>query len=248
MTSPFDDPFAELFGQAPVGQAQPMMYRQGTIVTFNPNTLENTVLVSGSTFTNLPLLGVAEAATLVAGSVVGLIAVADTWAIIGRFVVPNTPGAIQAITLLNQSIFAHSITTAETTASTTYTDLATVGPTVTVNVGPSGRLVILQAALFGGGAAAGVSPVYEARASVDVSGANTISASDATIFAQRRFQNIAIGGGTGATVSWVDQLSMSTITVLSGLNTGNTTITMKYRSPNATTLTFQNRSLVVIRL
>jgi hypothetical protein len=64
-----------------------------------------------------------------------------------------------------------TITTSETTTSTSYTDLATVGPTVTVTTGQL-ALVIWGAQLTNN------TNNTSARVSVDVSGASTIAADD----------------------------------------------------------------------
>src|SRR5690349_6190412 len=92
---------ASLFDDPPAGPSQPMAYRQGIIQTFNQNTLENTVLVGDSILTNLPVLGVAEAASYVPNTVVGIHCVGSSWSIVGRFAIPNTADATNAISLLS---------------------------------------------------------------------------------------------------------------------------------------------------
>ncbi len=118
------------------------------------------------------------------------------------------------------------IATAETTTSTSYTDLTTVGPSVTATIPNSGNaLVILTvgssntnngAECAMGFAAAGAA-VDDARAVINPSrNANEV-------------------------------LQYSGVFFVSGLTTGSNTFTAKYRT-EANTCTFRNRSIVVIPL
>lgn len=133
----------DLFDPPPTGGAQPLLYRQGIVTAFNAVTLQNTVNVGGTPCVDLPLLGVAEADTLTAGSVVGLMWTGTEYAIIGRLVRPNTAAATDAINRLANGTQSAQITTSEDTTSTSYVDLATVGPTVAITVKSSGKLLIL---------------------------------------------------------------------------------------------------------
>lgn len=135
-----------LFDPPAASGAQPLSYRQGTIVTFNQITLQNSVRVGRTVLNDLPLLGVAEADTLGPGSVVGLMSTGTEYAIVGRFVRPNTADATDAINRLSNSIRSAQITTSEDTTSTTFTDLATIGPVVQITVKSSGKLLILISA------------------------------------------------------------------------------------------------------
>src|SRR5688572_33253275 len=153
VTLPFN--IASLFSTPPAGPSQDVRYRQGVIVTFDQNTLENTVLVDEGLLTNLPLLGVGEATLLAPGAIVGIVVIGDsgrgkTMAILGRFVVPNTADAADAVGLLNNQIHADFIGTLEggLTEGALPGDLATLGPTVTVNVGVSGRVLVLASAFI----------------------------------------------------------------------------------------------------
>lgn len=112
----------------------------------------------------------------------------------------------------------------QTTTSTSYTDLATVGPTVSITLNSARRvLVIGKAELFQVGA---VSAVY---ASWAASGATTIAADDG---------NCIRHNGNGNPESYA---SMS----FHDLNAGTTTFTMKYRV-QANTGRYDFRSLAVI--
>lgn len=117
------------------------------------------------------------------------------------------------------------IATSETTTSTSYADLATVGPAVTVTVGSSGRVMVITRADISNSLAA--SPTFMSYA---VSGASTAAASDD--FALR---------------SNGEEFAASLVTIETGFTPGSTTFTAKYRVV-AGTGTFLRRSLIVIPL
>lgn len=118
-----------------------------------------------------------------------------------------------------------TVVTSQTTASTSYTDLSTVGPTVTVTVGSSGKvLVTMNCELFTSG-------VNNAYASILISGATTQAATD----------DQAIQNGTGADCAGGQSF------LLSGLSTGSTTFKMQYRV-SAGTGTFARRRVSVLVL
>lgn len=247
VSGPID--YAGLFAGDPAGPSQNVKFRQGTILSFNPNTLQNTVSVGGATLTDLPVLGVAEASTLVPGAVVGIQVVgeadsAKSMSIIGRSVIPNTPDAVSAITLLNQSIFTAAVLTGETCSSPspTYTDLATVGPVVTLNVGPSGRILIIASAQIQWAAA----DVSGAFFDVVFSGANTRNTNEPADPLVGSHENWV----TTAGAQTVDITTVTAQAVFSGLNTGVTTVKMVYAKEAAATLNPQifRRVLTVIKL
>jgi hypothetical protein len=121
---------------------------------------------------------------------------------------------------------AAAVVTTETTTSTTYTDLATVGPAVTLVVPASGRVIVT---VTGGMLnSTGSNPGYMAFA---MSGANTSTGNDSTAL------NLLGNGFQKASASFV----------LSGLTPGSTTFTAKYRTTGGTE-TFQNRSIWAIPL
>lgn len=110
------------------------------------------------------------------------------------------------------------IATSEGTASGTYTDLATVGPSVTVVTQTTAFVIV------GTGTANG-------NMSYAVSGASSISASDNTDF----------GVGTANAVQG------SFMSLASGLTPGPNVFTAKYRSNSGTAL-FNNRTICVVPL
>src|SRR5262245_41806977 len=180
MTMPSD--LAPLFSSPPPGSAQDVRYRQGTIITFDPVTLSNTVNVGGSVLTDLPVLGVGEITLLVPGAVVGLASIGlpgggQTLAILGRFVRPNTADATNAVSLLSVRTQAAFDTNNVSTTSATYVDLG--GPFVSGVVGPTGRVLVFVGGLITGNSqVSGATIADVARISVQMTGANVVAATD----------------------------------------------------------------------
>jgi len=121
---------------------------------------------------------------------------------------------------------AQNVNTSETQASNTaYGDLATSGPAVTLTTGTSAVVAISSGAIKGSGG-------NSAFVAVDVSGATTIAAAD----------------GNGVVISEYaasHNLSMARTFVITGLNAGSNTFTLKYKNDGGGTWTFFNRSIVV---
>ena len=119
---------------------------------------------------------------------------------------------------------AAAVTTSETTTSTSYTDLATAGPAVTVTSGTLALVIVgcdLSNATVGVRAAMGYA----------VSGATTIAATDVDAF-------IAQASAAGRRFA----ASRAFLVTLTG---GSNTFTAKY-SVSAGTGTFRNREIIVI--
>lgn len=116
---------------------------------------------------------------------------------------------------------ADYVAASENRTTTTYGDLATVGPTVTVNVGESGCVLVALATALGNGGG-------YAQMSFAASGANTVAASDT--------RAIAVTGTT--------QRIGSTF-LLTGLLPGITTITAKYNATAGTANFFDRRVAAV---
>lgn len=245
------DDVVDLFADPPPGPAQPVTYRQGTILMFDPATLSNRVNVGGTVLEDLPLLGVGEATLLTEGAVVGIMVIGDagarSMAILGRLVRPNTADATAAVTLLNSLVHADSITVQESRTADTYGDLTTPGPARTVRVGPSGRLlVVLTSQIQFVEAAAGGLAQRGGYVSVALSGANTVSADTAadTVLAAMNV-GITATGLAGLAV----QGAYTASGVFEGLNVGETTVTMKYASQySGEQMDFGRRNLIVIAL
>lgn len=224
----FSDDLTPLFTAQPAGAAVPMMYRQGVIQTWDPVTLANTVKVGQRVFTNLPVLGVAEAASFTEGSTVGIAVVESTWAIIGRFVIPGTAEAQDAITQIGQRARTARIDTNETLTTAAWSDLATVGPVVTgVLVPASGKAFVTVSATIGPNPT--ISPEWGA-ATYEIIGPTNVAPNlnEALLIWAARF------------------MGASRTSVVEGLTPGGPyTFVMKYHG-NGTFLTnFSNRVLTV---
>lgn len=119
---------------------------------------------------------------------------------------------------------SNTVATSQTTTSTSFTDLTTVGPTVTVTTGTT-ALVVMTARLS-------IASVNQAALmGFAVSGATTIAAADAsTIYVDSR----------GAADQTVQMSAIYQVTLTAGSNV----FTAKYRSTTGTA-TFVNRTLMV---
>ena len=127
-----------------------------------------------------------------------------------------------------QRVFAQAtVTTPESTASTTYADLATTGPAVTVTTGAQ-ALVMINSNIYN------TTADVAAFASVAVSGATSLSASSQWC--------IRVDGDTD-TQPW--RLGCSQL--FTGLTPGTHTFTMKYKV-DANTGFFQDRHIAVLPL
>jgi hypothetical protein len=135
----------------------------------------------------------------------------------------------------------------ETCSSTTYTDLTTIGPRVTVPVRSTGRILVVATAQIQGVSTAALSTSNDGRFDVEFSGANTRSPNE-TLDPLVGVSKLAIVTITNNQFAWISTVTAQA--VFEGLNAGNTTITMKYRNPNAATNTsdFFRRTLTVITL
>lgn len=133
-----------------------------------------------------------------------------------------------AVATLGFNLATADVTASETTTSATYANLTTTTDQVTVPIGSSGKaLVFFQAKMSNSGAN------YN-YVSFELSGANTVSATDAyCIQHASSAANVARQSGTPL--------------LLTDLTPGFTTFKMKYRT-NTGTATFSNRRITVIPL
>lgn len=118
-----------------------------------------------------------------------------------------------------------NVNTQEGTTSSSYTDLATVGPSVTLVTGSS-AFIDISSQVFNN------STGNNGYISVAVSGATTLAASDSN--------GVTVSQYTGGGFS----ICMCRRFKLTGLTPGSNTFTMKYRC-NGSTWNFSNRSLLV---
>lgn len=131
----------------------------------------------------------------------------------------------------------HEVTTQQSRSSTTFGDLATVGPTVTVNVGQTGRVLVLYACQIGwidnntDGAVGG-------EAGIEVTGATSRPVGD-----DQRLRAFTQSGGTTYNSA---NFQLANMKFFTGLNPGLHTFRMKYRSLTAgKNCDFDNRSIAV---
>jgi hypothetical protein len=142
----------------------------------------------------------------------------------------TTAGRVFVATGLNsiaeRAIGSATVNAQETTTSTSFVDLATVGPSATLTTGQT-VIVILSAALFNTVAGS------TAQMSVQVSGASSVSPG-VTIA-------LIYESGSASDVS-----QMSYAFPISGLTAGSNTFTAKYRADPSGTATFLRRHLIVL--
>jgi hypothetical protein len=119
---------------------------------------------------------------------------------------------------------ASVVATSQSTSTTTFTNLSTVGPSVTAFTGTQ-AIVMFSCELFNSVAAS------SAIASVDVTGSSSIAASDNWCLARL---------GT-------DYIRATTSHLFTGLVSGSNTFTMRYRA-GSNTATFVFREIVVFPL
>jgi len=125
---------------------------------------------------------------------------------------------------VGQTIAAATVTTSQATTSTSYTDLATAGPAVTVTTGTS-ALVTIQT--LGAGAVSN-----RQFMSFAISGATTVAAGT---YVQ------------GVTTATDDSFRVSSF-VVSGLTAGSNTFTTKYKSSDGNSIAFAERVITVTTL
>lgn len=143
------------------------------------------------------------------------------------------PGSIQQFAFMDSGtpsrISSATVATSQTTSSTSYADLATVGPSVTLTVPQSGEVTVEYSA-WTNHSAAGQSIFL----SFAMSGSNTLAANDAN---SAQIRQMAISPGT--LVGTVGRKIH-----LKGLTPGTTTFTLKYKT-TAANATFADRHIIV---
>lgn len=129
--------------------------------------------------------------------------------------------------IVEREVGFDEVTTSQSTSSLVYTDLATVGPQVTVTTGTRALYIITVQTSHSVSDSA-------TRASVDISGASAIAASD-----NRELVIDGLAAGNPMSSSWVHMERF--------LTPGSNTFTLKYRV-SAGTGTWAERRLTVIPL
>jgi hypothetical protein len=124
------------------------------------------------------------------------------------------------------AVASAQVLTSQSTTSTTYTDLSTAGPAVTLTTGTSALVLVMAG--YATQNATGPGTVI----SFAVSGATTIAASD-------DFR------GTLSANSAYNASSIVMLTKVTTLTAGSNTFTAKYKVTSASTGEYQNRSITV---
>ena len=124
---------------------------------------------------------------------------------------------------------AAEVLTQQTTASTSYVNLTTTGPSVTVTTGTK-ALVILSAEMSNGDTG------QYSYMSFECTGATTINPGDDIALAFKQ------------TNSTTDQRLMASYALVATLTAGSNTFTAKYKASAAGTAVFKNRRIFVINL
>lgn len=247
------DDLAQLFTQDVGGVAQPIGYRQGLIIAWDPVTLQNTVRVGGEELHNLPIRGIADAQFYAVGMIVGIEVFGRTMAISTPYVTPGTQQATDILLRLASRIKTATTTGFQTTNSATFADIpgGTVGPIVeNVLIGPSGRCLVLLTAHVQEGS---IDIIRGGVMAYDIEGATTSTvtgSSPATHINSLRIGHTDDGDVDGGTSSNNLNMQSTAVHERSGLNPGLHTFTAKYlvAGGGADQVTFGNRTITVFSL
>jgi hypothetical protein len=213
-------------------------YRQGVIVTWDPDTAENTVTVGATLLENLNVLNTSEAAILAPGDVVGILTLPGTWAILGRLTIPGTPEAVTSIQAITNRIQVAQDPAGGKRNSTSWGDLtgAEVGPSVEIRVGSSGRVLAFWSCEFGQTTATAGGALQSQRKNtphvgVALTGANTADPNEWEALNAHLDFATTTGDDAAVLQFW---LQAGTMHLYTGLTPGLTTFTMKYRHDGLT--------------
>jgi hypothetical protein len=230
--------------------------RQGVIVSWDPDNGDNVVNVGGALLENLPFYNSTEASLLSPGDVVVVETFGGSFAILGRIFYPGTPEAVSAFQAITSRVQGATDDTDGTRNSLTFGDLTgtSVGPSVTVRIGTSGKAWVCWSAEIGQ-TVNGVGSLQwmqknTPHVGVEISGANTVPAVDGVALNLNLEHPAPAAPGEALSSTWI-QCAMTYVFV--NLNPGLTTFTMKYRhdglEPVGTnTSVFRSRSLIVFPL
>lgn len=223
----------------------PISFRKGTILAYDQFTGDNLIDVGGSQIQDVPVLGVAEAATYVTGANVGILVVdtggSQSWFIIGRIVRPNTQDYVDAVNRLSNSFYSDQVDTATDTTTTSFGDLTTFGPRVLPIVKSSGKLLVL------------VSSVIIAN-DTDVAngGLMTVevfnSDGGGIVWGAGTLPDVGYYYSDNATHALGDSMEASRAFLITGLTPGNYQVTAKYRSQGTSLTTFSFRNVTCVAL
>jgi hypothetical protein len=151
--------------------------------------------------------------------------------------------------LLNHYVYVDTVSVQETYTSTSFGDLATFGPQVTVPVRSTGRiLVICTTQMQWVSTAFGISIAGGGWTTIQMDGpANFMTTATASVVLLPSFN--ATHTVSAGTIADANQVTTTAAEVFDGLNPGETIITMKYRNQiGGQDIDYGRRTLVVITL
>lgn len=216
-----------------------LAHYQGQILSWDEATGLNSVWVNGAAVSNMRVLQSGIGVTYQPGDTVMVEKRMSQWYILGKVAAPGASAGNQIQSL--------TVAPYETTGSTSYANLATYGPEVTINVGSSRRCLVLVAAFISASGTIATNGAYiGGTASVAVSGASTIAHGQAYASAGWQcivpFAGPTYGGGGQASA-----MGARLLTASDGLNQGQNTFTVQYRSQQSSPVCgFQQRTIAVI--
>ncbi len=140
----------------------------------------------------------------------------------------TTSGVKWAAVAASPASGTNEVTSNESTTSSSYTDLSTPGPAVTLTTGT--KALVIVTCFMQQNSSSGAYGFM----SFAVSGASSVSATDTKAVYNRMVY------------SPDDGMRASAVTLLTGLTAGSNTFTAKYKASGAGTPSFNNRSIVVI--
>jgi hypothetical protein len=219
------DELQSLFVNQPGGLASSVDYVQGTIRSWTSTSGANVVELPGGTqLRNVKILNASVFTSFSVGDSVGLLLINNQYTIVGK--IKSAGNGLE-------SVQYNSVHVLESTTSTSFTDLATVGPSVTTYIGPSRACIVL----IGGLIFAANNIAYM---SCSVGGANSI-APGAAVWSPAQY-------GPPSTASAYSQTTCTALNFLTGLNQGMTTFTAKYAIDGTLLASFNNRNIMVMPL
>jgi len=209
-------------------------FHTGVIQSWDESSGLNSVAINGVVLSNLRSVQSGIGVQYQVGDVVMVVRKQTQYFILGKVAAPGGSAA-------NQIRYAE-VSTLETTASTSYTDLATSGPIATNVYIPSSRriLLIVNCGIQAFAAAPSGTLDIGGSATINITGDSTLNVVG-TVETTWRVGTANQGGGrTQVTRTWV-------MTAGNGINQGNHTFSMQYISKQSTVACgFFSRNFTVI--
>lgn len=205
----------------------------GVVLTWDESSGVNSVLIGNTAVPNVRSVQPGIGVQYQPGDSVMLVRKQTQYFVFGKISVPGGANA-------NQIQYAE-VSTQEATGSTSYTDLATVGPSLSINIGSSRRFLLLVNCYMFASGTVPVNTLFGGSMTVNITGASTVNAVG-TVTGSWVGNGITNGSGGGG------QFFRSYVmTAANGINPGAHTFTAKYLSALASpTCLFRERAITVI--